>query len=365
MAKKVGIITMQGNNFGNRLQSYAVQEILRQNGFITITYKREYYYKKENRKKIIMAYLVKWMSPLYNSRLISFQIKKILSAALRIYHMLSFTKQNIIMGGYAEKISSEEIRTNDYFVCGSDQIWNPYFPMVTQEDFLSFSPREKNVSIAASLGVDELLPEQKKIYQKYMMNIKGISVREERAKQILSEFTNQEIVVLADPTMVISKDKWIGIEKKVKTPPHYIVVYCLSQETKSIVKKMLDKIYGKESPEIIWLFDKNHPESFWYGPSEFIYVIHNADAVYTDSFHGTVFSLIFEKKVRVFERISNGFSMHSRIETLVQKMGLDSKIVIKDVNEAETECFIDYSTVNKRLVEEKEKYQRYINEYIK
>lgn len=363
MKKIVGIVTMQGNNFGNRLQSYALQEILRQNGLDTVTYKRKYY-SDENKIKIFIASLLRWTTPLLNCKRLPNRVKESLAAALRIYNMDSFTRTHIKLGGYIEDLKENEVNIVDYFVCGSDQIWNPNFSMVYPEDFLSFSKREKNVSIAASLGVNELPPEKKDLYKKYLSNFKAISVREDKAKEILSEIIDQDIVVLADPTMTLKKDEWIKLERKVEIPSSYIVAYCLDNRTNDLLMKALNEIYENNVPKIVWLFNKKHPESYWYGPREFIYVIHNADAVYTDSFHGTVFSLIFGKNVRVFERYTDGYSMNSRINTLITKMGLDTEIIILNPSEADNTDIINYDKVSESIKNERILYERFIKKYL-
>lgn len=365
MKKRIGLITIQSDNYGNRLQNYAVQELLEAYGFDTATYKRKYYYNKKHKSKIAVAYILKLLKPLIHINRISVKIRKVLAGAVHINKMNQFTKDYLnISQKYAENIDTGEIQDKDYFVCGSDQLWNPMFPMVSEIDFLFFSPKEKNISVAASIGVDQLPEHCAEIYRAYMKNFKAISVREEQAKAVLSQLTDNEIEVLTDPTMALSKADWIKLEKAVKVPTSYIVVYLLDYKTRKDVIDTLDATYGDECPEIIWILDKEHPESYWFGPCEFLYVIHHADAVYTDSFHGTVFSLLFQRNVRIFKRHHKEFSMNSRLNTLISKMGLNEDIMIEPGN-MKKQYTIDYDAVEEKLQKERKRYKKFFDESLR
>lgn len=365
MKKGIGLITIQSDNYGNRLQNYAVQKLFEAYGFDTATYKRKYYYSKKHKSKIAAAYILKFLKPVIHINRIPVKIRKVLAGAVHINKMNQFTKDYINMSPkFAENIDKEEIQDKDYFICGSDQLWNPMFPMVSEIDFLFFSPKEKNISVAASIGVDQLPEHCVEIYRLYMKNFKAISVREEQAKAVLSQLTDNEIEVLADPTMTLSKADWIKLEKAVKVPARYIVVYLLDYKTRKDVLDTLDVIYGDGRPGIIWILDKEHPESYWFGPCEFLYVIHHADAVFTDSFHGTVFSLLFQRNVRIFKRHHKEFSMNSRLNTLISKLGLDEDIMIEPGN-IKGQYKIDYDAVEEKLQKERKRYKKFLNESLR
>lgn len=363
--KEVGIITIQSDNFGNRLQNYAVQEILKKRSCTPVTFGRSYYYNDKHKKKIKIANIIHSIDWLVNISFAPEKIRKGLSGAAHIYNMNQFTKNNITMSDvYAENITKDIVDEFDYFLCGSDQLWNLKFPMVTETDFLQFADEKKNISIAASLGVEELTVDEQQMFTEYLRKFKGISVRENKAKEILQPLTEKDITVLPDPTMMLSADEWKKIEKKVKTPEKYIAVYLLDYASRNMVMDALNKFYDNKIPKIIWILDKIHPDNYWYGPSEFLYIIHHADAVYTDSFHGTVFSLLFERNVRIFERKHKGFSMNSRIYTLVDNLGINPSVIIREADDIMKDSTIDYEVVKKRINTEREKCNRFLNKYM-
>ena len=358
---QVGIITIQSDNFGNRLQNYAVQTVLEKQGFSAWTFPREYYYNKKHKKKILIATL---LAPTYiglKLGMFSKSICKKIAGASHIYKMNQFTKDFIkISNVYGERISASEVDEYDYFLAGSDQLWNPKFPMVTGVDFLAFSRKEKNISFSASLGVEELSEDVKEKYKAYLKSFKAVSVREKKAQELLQPLTDVNVHVHIDPTMMLTADEWEKIEHKVNVPSKYIVVYLLDYSSRADVIAALKKSYQEDLPEIIWILDKENPKSYWYGPQEFLYVIHHADAVFTDSFHGSVFSILFHRSLCIFLRRHKGYSMNSRITTLIEKMGISEDVVCNDINKYTAFTNIDYELVEKKLSMERRKVDDYL-----
>ena len=167
--KKIGVITLNGNyNFGNRLQNYAMMEVLKRytNKVENIWVSDKAKYKKRNKKVF---------SPKTNDD-------------KRFNMFCDFTKKYISNRNIesTEKINTDEY---DYFVVGSDQVWNSTFGFFDYERmFLEFSrDKNKNIAYAASIGIAEIPNEDIESFKKGFSNFKALSVREENAKRIIEE----------------------------------------------------------------------------------------------------------------------------------------------------------------------------------
>ena len=189
-------------------------------------------------------------------------------------------------------------RDFDYYLCGSDQVWNPLYHKPSY--FATFAAKEKRVSYAASFGISALPEQYACKYKDYLNDMQHISVREQTGAEIVQQLTGKDAISLVDPTLMLDKNNWKSISKKPKfnIESKYLLTYFLgtiSEETDSYIKKIAEENHL----QIISLhkFAKN---DYWYytGPSEFIWLIENASLVCTDSFHASVFSVIKDIETR-------------------------------------------------------------------
>ncbi len=299
--RKIGIITLNGNfNYGNRLQNYALLKYIQKLGFSVETiwlcnYKS---YIKEKLKRIIYT---------FNYRKKSF---------------LEFTDSNLKVN-YC--INKNKLNKYDKFIVGSDQVWNYSFPDFNSSFFLDFSEYEKNVSYAASFGVDKIPQKYEKEYIRGLNNIKYISVRENAGYRIVKELISKECEVSIDPTLLLNSKEWDSIIKKPKkyNDKKYIFCYFLGNISEHIKNEIYK--YAKDNDlDIINLLDKND-KYYSSGPQEFLWFEKNASLICTDSFHSSVFGLIYDKPFIIFERDDNEKNMYSRIETLLSKFQIKNR----------------------------------------
>ncbi len=352
MIKKVGIVTLNSENYGNVLQNYAVQEVIDQLGFSAETIKNTTRFgrflsndEKVNKltPKYIKTYILNQLNYRYNIKnsgkgilktlLFCKKNKKELSTAkkMRKEAFANFTDSFIVWSKDLLDINksffNEQIgRKYDFFVAGSDQVWNPTYPSTSSINFLQFAPKEKRVCFSPSFGIYEIPEILKPDYSKWLGEIPFLSVREEKGKSIIKELTGRDAAVLCDPTMCITKEKWLDIAQKPNfdTDKPYILTYFLGDRTKTY-DKYIEKIARDNNLAIINLFDVLDLEHYAISPQELIYLINNAKLVCTDSFHGTVFSIIMHTNFVTFSRNENGKSMHSRIDTLLSTFGLQER----------------------------------------
>jgi hypothetical protein len=324
--KKVAIVTLTGYlNYGNRLQNYALQEAIKSLNFEveTIKVKVDEQAKAGIISRINACHSKSFksiLSVIYNTTknkiFDNLKINKI-----RVSNFMDFS--NKFINETTFWISEHNIPENlnssyDYFVAGSDQIWNPYLPEVSSIYFLTFVPTEKRIAYAASFGIDKIPDGFIVEYESWLKNFNKLSVREENGAQIINKLIAKKVPVVLDPTLLLSKKQWLDlVDEDLKTPScKYLLTYFLSPISKDNEDKI--KKYAKLNDLLIVnLANFKDKKTYIKGPSDFINYINKCEVLFTDSFHGTVFSIIFEKSFVVLKR-NNTNSMYSRIENLLE-----------------------------------------------
>lgn len=304
---KVGIVTFtEGYNYGNKLQNYALRKYLENNFDCEVKTVNNCVVQGSRWSKVRL--LLVWSIPsrkhyMYWKRLIRF--KKFNK------QYLNFTKEKLTT-------SSKEFSEVASFVCGSDQIWNPnYYDSI---DLLTgnLPVPKRSVSYAASFGVNEIPHSKKGKFAKALKNLEAISVREEQGIIICKELGCPECRVNIDPTFLLLKDEWMKVIKKPnkEIPEKYVVTYFLGNIEEEN-EKLINDYCAENNVKRIDLNSVNALEWFDITPFEFLYLIKNSEVVFTDSFHASVFSIIFGKKFLTADRVSeNNNRMNSRIDTL-------------------------------------------------
>ena len=224
----------------------------------------------------------------------------------------------------------------DYFVFGSDQIWNTRFQLIREniEFYLGHDINSsKKISYAASFGTDEVEPEYKYIIQEELRKFQAISVREMAGKKIIRDLLSKDDVsVVLDPTLLLTKEKWVSVSKKpvnFRKEEKYLLSYFLGNKSENISEylKSMSRKYDARviDLEIEFKTDNmiNDRKIFTYNPSEFVWLISHAQCIITDSYHATVFSIIFNKGFVVFPRISteSNNDTNSRLFSLLKTFG--------------------------------------------
>ena len=349
---KVGIVTLtDGENYGNVLQNFAVQELLAGLSYEAETIRnttRFGRYLKDDKKvcKASPSYIKKYVKSQLNYRYnikntgdgilrtLAFCKKKAKSLsdakAKRTKAFKDFTESLIKWSPYTLNINEpwDEKKTAEYdfYISGSDQVWNPNYPFTSSINFLTFAPKAKRISLSASFGVGEIPARLKDRYAEWLKGLAHISVREERGAELVKELSGRGATVLCDPTMALGAEKWVEIEKKPDfiSDEKYLLTYFLGDKTREY-KAFIDSVAEERGLRVINLFDVLDLDAYGVSPAEFIYLIHNADLVCTDSFHGTVFSIMMKTDFVVFPRVEAGGSMSSRIQTLLEIFSLKGR----------------------------------------
>lgn len=354
MERKVGIFTIWGaENYGNRLQNYAVQEVVRSFGYEPVTFQnrtKQGFLEFPDRKltiwhklkpSYVWGYLQTRMFNRYtakNDR--DFTPGRIRYAAKHRAEIDEYKKERReafeefirdTMTIYERPVELKTIESEDLsdfaaFVTGSDQVWNPYYQQNSALDFLSFAPRHKRIPFSPSFGVSEIPKERVEEYTRMLNGFDRISVREASGAKIVRELTGREATVLLDPTMMLSAEQWRRISRRPKSMPDrpYVFSYFLGNRTNRYGKR-IEALAKRHNWAMIDACDLFDPKHYACPPSEFLYLVEHASYVCTDSFHGAVFSILFQTPFTAFAR-SDGKVMHSRLATLLETFGLTDRL---------------------------------------
>lgn len=305
---KVGIATIVGQaNYGNRLQNYALDSVLRNLGFDTVTFN----------DPLQVSFSIKhWAKQ---------EVKRIFGLRMAIgcgaFDSLKMDKRHLRWQDYHRASDC------DYVVLGSDQIWNPDFWFVREAlDFYfgTFAEPQKRITYAASIGVDQIPKELEDKYIQELSALKSISVRETQGAQIIQNLTGRSVPVVLDPTMLLTEQAWTALEKKpnYKVKKQFLLTYflgALSTERQAFIQNIADK-YDLQwiALDSEWVDKPQNLAHYMTTPDEFIWLVHHCRLMLTDSFHGSVFSILFGKPFRSFTREDNNLDMGSRLDTLWQ-----------------------------------------------
>lgn len=314
---RVGLVSLTTYiNYGNRLQLYATKKLLEDKGFnvdvLVFDYKKPV--KKKPKKKKTSKKKI--------------QLNKARSERIKTFKKWSDFYLFEKVFSLNEKSFDEIINTYKYIVIGSDQTFNPVHKLPSPIDFFQFFPHERKISFASSFGVDSLPDAAMKAY-KNNMNFKAISVRENSGADIINKILGYKPPVLIDPVMNLFPQDWEKVIKKTFMnqmsgyPDGYIFTYFLGLKTMSKLQEKIKRIAGNKF-EIVQINDYKEKDIFKSDPSEFIGYIENAKLIFTNSFHGLCFSILFEKPFIVCPLIG-GEHLNTRIDNLLDLFNLQER----------------------------------------
>ena len=371
--KKIGLITYHGaDNFGSLLQAYALLKVLQKHissnteiiNFVSKEQKQMYSLFLPNNS---IKNLIKNMYILFNHYDIR-KAKAVKFEEFREKYLNSSKKDSF------DSISCDNIKGYDAFVCGSDQIWNMHIDDFYDYYMLSFGKKEKKISYAASMGglMPKLTEADKDKIQKLVSDFAAISVRENMAYSIVKECTGREANVNIDPVFLIERNKWDEIAGERIMNEDYIFFYSIDYNDDSVeIAKWFSKKYNL--PVVIlntswksYVICKDGIQ--WaksQGIEDFLSLVKYAKIVLSGSFHGTAFSVIYNKPFFRIQRRNNGeFLVDDRVRTLFQKLQItEREINIENYEEyAEKVYDVDYSNINKMIEKERANSIEYLRE---
>lgn len=353
---KIAIITINdNNNYGNRLQNYALQQYLFNKIKIervdTIWYDPKYKYMSQVdiiSWKTWIKYIINWK----NQR--DYLKKEFLKDNIRMYNIAKFTKK--IKTKLEFKIRDNLSREYDYFITGSDQVWNPNFWSKKDNHanirFLKFVPKEKRIAYATSIAIPKIPKDKEQFFKDSLNEMKSISMREKAGADLVKKLTGREVPVLIDPTILLSKEEWQKIELKPEwySGEKYILTYFLGNPS-----PVIEKIAKKNNWKIYNLMDKDNFDLYTSRVEEFVYLIDHAQLIATDSFHACVFSILMGTPFLVVNRQQKGMAdMTSRIDTLLELFGYNDRYIVNGKCELSDKEILNMDFSNVKSIQERE-----------
>lgn len=315
--EKVLLVTIQDlTNYGNRLQNYALQTVIERMGFevYNLTVGNE----TSGHAQVIIGYILRRM-------LVTMGKTKYTAGMLRCLRLLKaypFTKKMIHNIKYVsrDELSSRDWSDFKYVVTGSDQVWHNWerIPNELEYFYLQFVDESKRVSYAPSFGFHSFPESDIDSHIRGLKEMHALSCREKEGCSLIFQLVNREAKHVLDPTLLLSRNDWEEIEEKPSFvhDEKYVLTYFLGD-----VRNHKDAILHNDEIQSLPVYDLYHETGLGtpkaVSPVEFLWLIHHATYVYTDSFHGVVFSLLFNTNFCVFKREGNGGKMFSRIYELL------------------------------------------------
>jgi len=356
--KKIANITwITYHNYGTFLQAYALQQYINSLGYQSIVLNDEF----------IIENKISWKA----------EIRRMIGKLNKDYRMFlrsqkdsanlykQFKREHIVLDNNISDIDYLN-RVYDCFVCGSDQIWNPFSFKNTKNDFFYADfAKKKKVAYAPSIGVASIPKEYVERFKKLIQDFSFLSARERQGKEVMEKLTGKIVYEVVDPTLLLGQGEWRKlINNSHKATQKYVLGYFL---TPNPIYINIAKEYAHEMGYEFRMLYTNRSYSavadklITAGPVEFLKAIHNAQYVFTDSFHGSIFSSIFRIQFVTFKRFKNTItSQNSRVENLLRIMNLENHLIgIEDISKIYTLEKIDFNNVWERLssiIEESKQY---------
>ena len=356
--KKIAVVNRTNLiNYGSVLQCYALCEAIKNLG-----YESEIIWEQGNLSKnfdfrpikIFKTMLKLIMHPsLLKSTLKNIKEvreKEINPETVKLFS--EFVENNIHQKKFSHKEMLAVAHGDEYYklICGSDQVWCSTTTYVDPLMYLRFAPKEKRIAYAPSIGRDYIPKYNRRQMRKYIKDIPYVSIREDDGKRLIKELTGREVPVVLDPTLLLARETWESLKNKnIYTKRPYLLCYFLDTPCEK-TQKSICSIAADNNLKIISIgrkLDIDGIDNPICGPSEFLSYASDAELVVTDSYHGMLFSMIFERQFWSIKRDYQQFDQSSRQLTILNRLNLKERY-LEDASNLSLDT-INYNVVNSTL----------------
>lgn len=367
--KKIGLcVRYDCNNYGSMLQIFATQEVVKKFGcdFEIIRYdKKTPLFLIQNVTRVFNPYFIHDKSRIIKKKIKLKGNKEVsLGNEKREKRFNEYRKKYIgpyscIYKGYRRL--KEGASQYDAVIVGSDQLWTPAGIKSKFYNLIFVPDNIRKISFATSFGVNEIPENQRDMTEFYLSRIDYLSVREVNGQKIIKKLTGRDSTIALDPALMLSSEEWDRVfpKKSVVSEP-YIFSYFLGKSTahRDAVEQLGKQLGMKivTCPHMDDFIERDltfgDVQLYDLDPIDFLNLIRGADFICTDSFHGTVFSILNRKKFMLFNRYDNDDkqSTNSRIDSLCELLGLENRRFTSDEEMvSKIKADINYNAVNLKL----------------
>lgn len=345
--KKIAlVINYDYHDYGGMLQAYATQVALSKLGYDSYAIDFDNLKGDINKRKwkyficnIFDISIVKEKGKVIQKRLLTILLKKLSeNQRKRDVAFNRFIKNFKITPKFADWQSlSEACHEYDSVLVGSDQLWLPS-NIIADYYTLSFVPDNVNkIAYATSFGIETVPKGMEFRYKKFLSRINHLSARETSGQKIIKKCTGRDVPLVCDPTMILERSDW----EKIATPEKKYrdkYIFCYFMGDNSEQREFVKKLAKEKNCKIVALLhlDQYIPSDEEYvdfapydiTPADFVALVRDAEYVCTDSFHGTVFSILFSKNFITFKRFNKkaSLSTNTRIFSLLNRLNLKDRL---------------------------------------
>lgn len=379
---RIGIATWHEENYGSILQAYATSAFLKELGHDPVFLRYDF-------SGSPLSKFVSRVGTIGAGPAISQCVANVRGRLFMRSHHGETSVRNDVMQSFIEKnlVETERLYTRsdcgdalceaDVFLCGSDQIWNPAITCFSPFYWLSFVPSgTPKISYAPSMGKPKLKAKHREFVVSRLNELHAASVREKTTADMLNELDglNKYVETVVDPTLLLPKEQWESLCKSSRvnaSEESYVFAYILrgspeqrefaarlakNRNLKLIVYPYLEAI-PQGDDALTWGDERVFDDD----PADFLARIRNASLVITDSFHCTVFSILFKKDFYVLRKTFDTTSQTTRIDDLLSVAGLEGRILERM---EEPNAKGDFAAVETRLAAYADKSRLYLTEAV-
>lgn len=381
--KKVGIVSCYfKDNYGSALQAYATKKILDNNNIpnetINIDSNKDF---KKGKRKYYLSQIFNFSFIKSKLGMIKMKFDKKLNKelgkniAIRAKKYKEFRKEFNLSRACTDYKGLTQLAEEKYsdVIVGSDQLWLPVNVVADYYTLNWVSDSINKISYSTSFGVSTIPKKYKDLYKSFLARLNHLSVREDSGVKLIKEISDIDAKLVCDPTLLLTKEEWeeVAIKDRI-IEDKYILCYFLGNNIEH--RKFAERLKKETGYKIVSL---NHADEYVkysdifadiapydIGPKEWINLIKNSEYVCTDSFHGTVFSLLFNKTFFNFRRhnTKNKNSTNSRLDSLLKIAEVNTERIltgkenVKDILEYK----IDFDKVNKNIKKFREESKKWL-----
>lgn len=372
---KIGIMTINSAyNYGCVLQAWALQKYLEKEGHEVkiINYRipeiDSVYRLFQEKKRFSFQPFNRFYNSLRHIKFNLTQQPRIKKAAKFEHFINEVMNTTEVYASFRELEQKQAEKEFDVLITGSDQVWNGSITKgLKPAYFLAFDHSGKHkIAYAASIGKVELLKAERDFFSEYLQDYKSIAVREHSAKTLLAPLVKQPVSVVVDPTLLLERSDFDALKQPSRFKKPYILVHVIGKDKalKAIASQVSEQMglpivqnrMAKQFPGELGRFADA-------GPEEFIGLVEKAEMIVTNSFHATVFAILYGRN---FITIPHK-TYPERMVNLLHEAGLENHLIAsaEELPEKVSSLAPDYKKVWARLAKRQEASRKFLKDALK